>query len=183
MDNNFVKKTSLSGLLILERPMYQDDRGFFKEVFHKNEIERALNIKFDGVQVNHSCSKPKVLRGLHAENWNKIVYPLTGEVFIAVADIRVDSPTFGMVETFIINNENRFGLFIPKGFANSFCVIGTEDVNYVYLVDAYYDGLDTRAVAFDDPDLNISWPIKDPIISERDRSNPKLRDLFPEKFK
>lgn len=185
MDNTdqFVKKTSLSGLLVLERPMHKDARGFFKEIFHKDEIEAVLGIKFDGVQMNHSCSKPKVLRGLHAENWNKIVYPLTGQVFIAIVDIRLDSPTFGKVETFTISDDNRFGLFIPRGFANSFCVIGQKNVNYIYLVDSYYDGSDTRAVAWDDPDLRIVWPIKDPIISERDRHNPKLKELFPEKFK
>lgn len=183
MDNNFVKTTSLPGLLVLERPIHKDERGFFKEVFHKDEIEASIGVKFDGVQMNHSCSKSKVLRGLHAENWNKIVYPLTGEVFIAIADIRVASLTFGQIETFTLNNDNRFGLFIPKGFANSFCVIGQEDVNYIYLVDSYYDGSDVRAIAWDDPDLKIDWPIKDPIISKRDQNNPKLRDLFPEKFK
>lgn len=67
--------------------------------------------------------------------------------------------------------------------ANSYCITGDEAVHYIYLVDAYYDGIDTRAVAWDDPDLAIDWPIKDPIISERDKNNPRLRDLFPEKFR
>ena len=133
--------------------------------------------------MNHSFSLPKVLRGIHAEAWNKIVYPLTGEAFIAIADIRPQSPTFGKVETFTINDDNRIALFISNGLANSFCVTGKEPVHYVYLVDAYYDGTDTRAIALDDPDLKINWPIKDPIISQRNKNNPKLRDLFPEKFK
>ncbi len=101
--NKFLKKTSIEGLLIVERPMFKDDRGFFKEVFHKDEIEHLTGIKFDGVQMNHSCSKTKVLRGLHAEQWNKIIYPLTGEVFVAIVDIRPDSSTFGKYETFTIN--------------------------------------------------------------------------------
>lgn len=178
-----IKQTSIPGLLILDRPIHPDDRGFFREIFQKAELEQASGVNFEGVQMNHSHSKSKVLRGIHAERWNKIVYPLNGQVFVAVVDIRPDSENFGKVETFVINDENRFGLFISEGLANSLCVTSEEDVDYIYLVDKYYNGSDTRAIAFDDPDLNINWPIKDPIVSERDKNNPKLRDLFPEKFK
>lgn len=183
MENNFIKKTSIPGLLILERPIFKDERGFFRELFHKDELEAATGIKFDDVQMNHSHSVQGVIRGIHAEQWNKIIYPVYGEVFIAIVDIRPDSPTFAKVETFTINDEHRMGLFVPNGLANSLCVIGDKGVDYIYLVDAYYDGSDTRAIAWDDPDLNINWPIKDPIISDRDENNPRLRDLFPEKFK
>lgn len=181
--DEFVVKTSIEGLLILKRPIHSDERGFFREIFHINEVEEVLGIEFKGVQMNHAYSKPKVLRGIHAENWNKIIVPLNGEVFIAIADIRSDSPTFSKVETFTINNENRVALFVSKGLANSYCVTGVQNLDYIYLVDSYYDGSDTRAVAFNDQDLNISWPIDDPIISERDKNNPKLRELFPEKFR
>lgn len=181
-DPQYIKKTSIPGLLILERPVFEDERGFFREVFHLDELEKISGIKFNALQMNHSHSRANVLRGIHAERWNKIVYPLNGEVFVAIVDIR-DCPTFAKVETFTINDEKRFGLFIPEGLANSFCVIGDSPVDYIYLVDRYYDGLDTRAIVWDDPDLKISWPISDPIISERDRNNPKLRDLFPKKFR
>ena len=178
----YVKLTSIPGLLTLARNPIIDERGFFKEIFHLDELEEAIGHKFEGVQANHSQSLTGVLRGLHAESWNKLVYPFTGKVFVAVADIRPNSETFGKVETFTIDDSNRIALFIPKGLANSFCVL--EGVaNYFYLVDAYYDGSDTRGIIYDDPDLNINWPIKDPIVSERDRENPRLRDLFPEKFK
>ena len=180
---DFIKQTSLKGLLILERPIFPDERGFFKEVFHMDELEQELGFEFKPIQWNHSNSKPKVLRGQHAENWNKLIYPITGKAFAAVLDIREDSETFGKFETFNFNEDYRFALFIPKGFANSFCVIGDKDVNYLYLVDSYYDGSDTKAIAWDDPDVKIDWPIKDPIISDRDKNNPRLRDLFPEKFK
>jgi len=183
MDNNFFKKTSLKGLLILERPTFEDGRGFFREVFHIDELEKLIGGKFNLAQWNHSCSKKGVIRGLHAENWNKIVYRVTGKMFTAVVDIRIESQTFGKVETFILDDTNRIALFIPKGFANSVCTMGDEDVNYLYLVDAYYDGTDTKAVAFDDPDLSIDWPVKNPIVSQRDKNNPRLRELFPEKFK
>lgn len=177
-----VKTTSIPGLLIIERPTVEDERGFFKEIFHLDEVEEALGYQFKPVQANHSQSFKGVLRGLHAENWNKLVYPLTGKVFVAIVDIRLTSETFSKVETFTIDDSNRIALFIPKGLANSFCVI-EDTANYLYLVDNYYDGSDTRAITFDDPDLAINWPIENPIISERDKNNPKLRDLFPEKFK
>jgi len=183
MDHKNIKTTQIPGLLTLERPVFYDERGFFRELYHLDELEQFLGYKFNPVQMNHSHSKPNVLRGIHAERWNKIIYPLNGEVFVAIVDIREDSQNFGQVETFKINDENRFGLFIPNGLANSLCVISDVAVDYIYLVDQYYDGTDTRAIAWDDPDLKIDWPIKNPIISERDRNNPKLRELFPEKFK
>ncbi len=183
MDHKNIKATSIPGVFKLERITHTDDRGFFREVFHLDELEEILGYQFNSVQMNHSKSKPKVIRALHAENWNKLVYPLTGKMFAALVDIRADSDTFGKVETFEFNDDQRFALFIPKGVANSVCVLGDEDVNYIYLVDSYYDGTDVTAIAWDDPDIGIKWPIENPIISERDKNNPKLRDLFPEKFK
>lgn len=181
--NKFIKTTSIPGLLILERPIFNDERGFFREVFRLDELEQILGFEFKSVQMNHSCSLPKVIRALHAESWNKLIYPVNGEMFAAIVDIRPESNTFGKFETFTFSDQDRFALFITKGLANSICVTGERAVDYIYLVDKYYDGSDTRAIAWDDPDLNINWPVKDPIISERDKHNPRLRDLFPEKFK
>ena len=181
--SEFVINTPIKGLLILKRPTHFDERGFFREVFHLNELEEALGEKVNFIQLNHSLSKKGVIRALHAENWNKLVYPVTGKMFAAVVDIRDDSSTFGMVETFEFSAEDRYALYIPEGFANSICVTGEEDLNYIYLVDKYYDGTDTKAITWDDPDLAIDWPIKNPIISQRDKNNPRLRDLFPEKFR
>lgn len=180
---HFVKTTRIPGLLVLERPTRLDERGFFREVFHLDELIKASGVDFHPVQWNHSESYPKVIRALHAENWNKLVYPVTGKMFGAIADIRPDSPTFGQVETFTFDSSNRRALFIPKGLANSICVVGDAPVNYMYLVDEYYTGSDTRAVAWDDPDLAIPWPVEHPIISERDSKNPTLRELYPEKVK
>ncbi len=180
--NEFVTKTSLSGLLLIDRPIRYDNRGFFREAARMSDLKDA-GIDFSPVQVNHSLSEPNVIRALHAEQWNKLVYPITGEIFIAIVDIRPESETFGKFETFSLNDKNRKLLYIPVGFANSICVAGDEPVNYVYLVDQYYTGQDTRAIAWDDPDLNIPWPVKNPIISERDKNNPTLRQLFPDKFK
>lgn len=178
-----ITETSISGLYLISLPTHIDDRGLFREVFHLDELEQATRANFTPKQWNHSLSRPKVIRALHAENWNKLVYPVTGKIFSAIADIRPDLSTFGKVETFIFDTDKEHQtLFIGNGLANSICVIGDEPVHYIYLVDAYYNGLDTRAIAWDDPDLNIDWPIKDPLISERDQNNPTLRDLFPGKF-
>lgn len=181
MNTDLVKTTEIDGLFVLEHPTYPDNRGFFREVFHLDELVKITGVDFMPVQMNHSLSIPGVIRAIHAENWNKLIYPVSGKMFAAVADIRADSPTFAKVEKFIFDDSHRYGLLISKGLANSICAVEGE-VNYIYLVDAYYDGKDVRAVAWDDPDLKIDWPIKNPIVSDRDKANPKLRDLFPEKF-
>lgn len=178
-----IKTTSIDGLLIIERPIFKDERGFFKEIFRIDVLEEQIGKKFNFKQANHTYSKPGVIRGLHAEGWNKIIAPINGKVFIAIVDIRPESKTFGKIETLTVDEKNPKALFIPKGLANSFCVLGSKPVHYIYLVDAYYDGSDTTAIAWDDPDLNIEWPIKDPIISERDRNNLTMREKFPGKFK
>lgn len=168
---------------MVERQTHFDERGFFREVFHLDELEKTVDKKLNFIQMNHSLSKPNVIRALHAENWNKLAYPVNGKIFAAVVDIRAQSQTFGKYETFEFSPDDRYALFIPEGFANSICNIGKEDVNYIYLVDKYYDGSDTTAITWDDPDVGINWPIKDPILSDRDKNNPRLRDLFPDKFK
>ena len=182
MDNN-IKPTKLAGLFKVERVTHDDERGFFREVFHLDELEQTIGFEFKPIQMNHSLSIPNVLRALHAEKWNKLIYPINGKMFATVVDIRPESPDFAKYETFEFSKDDRYALFIPAGFANSICNIGDEDVNYVYLVDKYYDGTDTTAIAWDDPDVGIKWPIENPILSERDKNNPKLRELFPEKFR
>lgn len=184
MERETIKPTNTPGLLVVERKTFPDERGLFREVFRKDELEAALGYEFNPVQMNHSVSNPGVIRGLHAENWNKLIYPTTGNMFAALVDIRPDSPNFGNVETFNFDTSaGRQALFIPKGIANSICVLGDQEVNYIYLVDDYYDGSDTTAIAWDDPDLNIKWPITNPIISDRDLKNQTIREMFPNKFK
>jgi len=179
--SKFIETTAFDGLLLIDRPVMVDDRGFFREAIRMEDL-KELGINFNPIQLNHSLSKPGVIRALHAESWNKLVYPLTGKIFIAIVDIKPESVTFGKVTTFNFDDSNRKLLYIPVGFANSICVVGNEPVNYIYLVDQYYTGQDTKAIAWDDPDLNIKWPIKNPIISKRDKNNKTLRETFPEKF-
>jgi dTDP-4-dehydrorhamnose 3,5-epimerase len=180
-------KTSIEGVLILESETFNDERGFFREVFRKNDLLEATGIDFNAVQWSHSMSKPGVIRAIHTETWNKLVYPVTGILYAPIVDLRPDSETFSKVEYITIDNvkdEVKRAIFLPGGgIGNSICVLGEQDLNYLYLVDEYWDNNKAKGVSWDDPDLNISWPIENPIISERDKKNPKLRELFPDKFK
>ena len=179
----FIRKTSIPGLLIIEKPTNFDERGWFREPLRLNEIEKAIGSKFQFKQWSHSYSLPGVIRALHSEDQNKIIYPITGKVFSAYVDVRPNLSTFGQVYTLTFKEPNSQAVFIPKGVANSVCVVGSVPVHYLYLIDEYYDPKKIKGIAWDDPDLNIVWPVKKPIISERDRKNPRLRELFPEKFK
>jgi dTDP-4-dehydrorhamnose 3,5-epimerase len=175
------RRGSIEGLWIFEGATYADERGFFHESFRATELEEALGREVRFVQVNHSRSRRNVLRGLHAENWEKLVYVPYGEVYTAVADIRPHSPTFGRVETFRLGEKNRLTLFLPPSVAHGYGVL-SESADYTYQVTAYYDGSDTSAVAWNDPDLAVAWPIQSPILSSRDQHNPRLRDLVHERF-
>jgi dTDP-4-dehydrorhamnose 3,5-epimerase len=175
------RRGRLEGLWIFEPPTFGDERGFFRETFRLEHLERVLGEAPRFVQANHSRSRQGVLRGLHAENWEKLVYVPYGAVFTALADIRLDSPTFGQVETFLLGDERPLTLYLPRGLAHGYAVL-SESADYTYQVTSYYDGSDTRAVAWDDPDLAVPWPLPEPILSERDRNNPTLRQLFPERF-
>jgi len=176
-----VRPGRIDGLFIIERPTHGDERGFFREPFRLDEIEAARGAPTLFVQANHSRSRRGVLRGLHAENWEKLVYVAHGEVFTAVADVRAQSRTFGCVETFTLGDSNRLSLFLPRALGHGFCVL-SEAADYVYLVTEYWDGSDAQGVAWNDPDLAVPWPIAEPIISERDRHNPTMRQLFPGRF-
>jgi dTDP-4-dehydrorhamnose 3,5-epimerase len=171
----------IDGLFIIERPTFEDPRGFFRESFRLDELEDARGCEVRFVQENHSRSRRGALRGLHSEDWEKLVYVSRGEVFTAVADIRPQSPTFGVVETFFLGETSRLKLFLPRAVGHGFCVL-SEEADYIYQVTKYWDGAATPGVAWDDPDLAVPWPIADPIVSEKDQSNPRMRELFPGRY-
>jgi dTDP-4-dehydrorhamnose 3,5-epimerase len=177
----YFRPGALDGVLIFERPTHADERGFFHEAFRLQDLETALGASVKFVQVNHSRSRKDVLRGLHAENWAKLVYVPFGEVFTAIADIRPWSSTFGRVETFSFSDQSRPTVFLPAGLAHGYCV-QSDTADYVYQVTNYYDGSDTRAVAWDDPDLAIRWPTANPLLSDKDRTNPTFRELVARSF-
>jgi dTDP-4-dehydrorhamnose 3,5-epimerase len=182
-----IQKTSIPGVVIIERPTFNDFRGFFHEIFRQKELEEATGVKFSPIQWGHSMSKPGVIRGIHTESWNKLVYPVTGILYAPIVDLRPESPTFKKIEYVTIDNTVKdsphHAIFLPSGgIGNSVCVLGKEDLHYMYLVDEYWDDSKAQGVIWNDPDLNIKWPVKDPILSDRDSENPTLRELFPGKF-
>jgi dTDP-4-dehydrorhamnose 3,5-epimerase len=184
-----VYKTKIDGLYYLSYNFFSDERGFFAEVGHTHKIEAITGQPFKIAQVNHSRSNLNVVRGMHAEGWNKLTTVINGLAFSALADVRPDSPTFGQVETFEFGPDNgglKGSLFISMGIANSVCVLKAP-VDYIYCVDKLYQDRDTKgdqAISLFDPDLKIAWPIaKDKmIISERDKNAVTLRQKFPQKF-
>ena len=176
-----LRQGRLSGVWVNEPQTFGDERGFFREAFRLQDLEGVVGRRLTFVQMNHSRSLRGALRGLHAENWEKLVYVAHGEVFVALADIRPASPSFGQIETFNIGGERSLSIFIPRGVAHGYCVL-SEVADYTYQATAYYDGTDRRAVAWNDPDLAVPWPIQSPILSDRDHHNPTLRELFPDRF-
>lgn len=182
-----VETTSIDGLLVVRWPTHGDERGFFRQTYQVRELEEALGREVVLRQGNHSHSAPGVLRGFHAEPWDKLVYVVRGRAMAAIADIRPDSPTFGAVETFHLgepggpHDAERMRLFISEGLANSFCTYGDDEVDYLYDVSDYWrDGIDKPAVAWNDPDLAVDWPVDAPVLSAADQSNPTLRELVPD---
>lgn len=187
-DYSNIVKTSIPGVVLIQRPIHGDARGFVHEPYNKKELEEATGIEFNPVQWTHAYVRPGVIKAIHSENWNKLIYPVTGILYAPIVDLRPESPTFGKVEYITIDNtkddSKRQALFLPKGgIGNSVCVLGDEMMHYFYLIDEYWDDSKAQGVAWDDLDLNIKWPVENPILSERDQHNPTLRELFPEKFK
>ena len=178
-----VERTRIDGLLAVRWPTHGDERGFFRQTWQHGELADALGREVSFVQGNHARSEAGVLRGFHAEPWDKLVYCAHGVVLAAVADVRPDSPTFAEVATFTLGDPpagERLRLFVAEGLANAyFAVEGPAD--YLYDVSApWTPDVDKRAVAWDDPDLAVDWPVAAPIVSDEDRANPTLRDRFPD---
>lgn len=178
-----ITESGISGLLVIERVPQIDERGFFKEVF-RQELLRRLSTEFNVVQMNHSLSKTGVIRGIHAEKWDKLVYPVTGKMMAAIVDLREASQTFGKVEKFDFDCTSgpTKALFLPNGMGNSICV--TEGpVNYCYVVSDYWTPDSSFAINPFDDILNIDWPVREPILTDKDKTAPSMRDRFPNKYK
>lgn len=176
-----IKTTAIPGLLIYEREVFSDDRGFFKEIVELRDLEKVLGKKITVTQWNHSRSKPHVIRGFHAEPWEKIVYATKGDVLAVIVDFRTDSPTFGKAVSIQIGENSRRAIYLPQGMGNSFANVGTTDVEYMYMITGYFEGNPTPAVNYNDPILTKQfggWPIDNPIVSEKDRSYPLLKEKF-----
>ena len=179
-----VETTDLPGLLVVRWPDHGDERGFFRQTYQIAELTGALGREPVLRQGNHSRSAPGVLRGFHAEPWDKLVYVVRGHALAAVADIRPESPTFAQVRAFRLGDPpdgERVRLFIAEGLANSFCTYGEGATDYLYDVSDYWRAdVAKPSVAWDDADLAVEWPVERPVLSDADRCNPTLRDLYPD---
>lgn len=177
-------QTKLEGLFYFESQKHNDDRGFFAEIVKLPELEDVIGHKFQIKQVNHSKSEINVVRGLHAEGWNKLVTVTSGKIFSAIVDVRPDSPTYKQKLYFKLGanhqRDKSNGLYISQGLANSIAVL-KGPASYIYLVDRLYQNRDKsgdQALSIFDEQLAIDWPIKQNqmILSERDKNAVKLRE-------
>ncbi len=168
-----VIKTSLLDVLILEPKVYEDERGFFLESWNENTLKKEANIHDHFVQDNHSRSKKGVLRGLHYQTQNsqgKLVRVGSGSVFDVAVDLRKSSKTFGNWVGVELSDDNQRQLWIPAGFAHGFLVL-SESVDFFYKTTNYYSPQYESTIQWNDPVLEIDWPIiKEGFsLSEKDR--------------
>jgi dTDP-4-dehydrorhamnose 3,5-epimerase len=177
-----IERTSIEGLLVVRSDTLDDGRGFFRQTWQRSALTEALRREVTFVQGNHARSAPGVLRGFHAEPWDKLVYVARGTAQASIADLRPDSPTFGEVASFHLGDPpgERIRLFVSDGLGNAYCAYGDVEVDYLYDVTAEWRPADKRSIAWDDPDLAVDWPVEDPTVSSADASNPTLRDRFPD---
>ena len=173
----------LAGVVVVEPVVFHDERGFFMETYHRQKY-RSLGIDVAFVQDNHSHSQQGVLRGLHYQlghPQDKLVCALGGTIFDVAVDLRQGSPTFGRWHGTELSAANHRQLFIPKGFAHGFCVL-SETADILYKCSDFYSPADEQGLLWSDPDLNIQWPLRDPILSAKDAAYPPLSQLPRERL-
>jgi len=175
-----IVETAIPDVKILEPKVFGDDRGFFMETFREEWFrENVADVKF--VQDNHSKSSQGILRGLHyqtEQTQGKLVRVTQGEVYDVAVDMRKDSPTFGHHIGVLLSAENKRQLWVPEGFAHGFYVT-SESAEFVYKCTDYYAPQFEQSVLWNDPVLNIQWPLVNgqaPLLSEKDKAGLLLVD-------
>ena len=172
------KQLEIPGLVLVHPRVFSDDRGFFFELYKHADFVRA-GIKDLLRQDNYSKSSQGVLRGLHYQKipraQGKLVLCLKGRIFDVAVDIRKDSPHYGKWTGIELTDENRLMLFVPPGFAHGFQVL-SETAEVLYKCTEEYSPDDDRGIIWNDSDINIAWPLKDPVLSDKDQLHPRLRD-------
>jgi dTDP-4-dehydrorhamnose 3,5-epimerase len=173
-----VEKTPLSGLLVVHPKLHPDARGFFLETYHEQRyMDAGVDARF--VQDNHSSSLLGTLRGLHAQGRRpqaKLVRCIEGSIFDVAVDVREGSETFGQWFGVELSALNHRQLYVPVGFLHGFCVTSAQ-AQVEYKCSDVYVPDDQIGVRWDDPDIAIQWPLADPLLSDKDRDAPLLRDL------
>lgn len=174
-----ITKTKLEGVVIIEPDVFGDNRGFFMESWNKKKMtETGLN--YDFVQDNHSKSTVKgTLRGIHFQKGDKaqakLVRCVKGAVLDVAVDLRKNSPTFKQWVGVELSEENKKQLLIPRGFGHGFVTL-TDDVEFLYKADNYYAPEADAGIRWNDPEIGVEWSIENPILSEKDKKNPFLKD-------
>jgi dTDP-4-dehydrorhamnose 3,5-epimerase len=164
----------IHGACLIELTFHPDERGRFAEMFRRSWVQGAREM----LQANVSESRPGVLRGLHFHHKQSDYWTiLSGDAFVALYDLRTGSPTEHKKAELRIEADARRCLYIPKGVGHGFYT--ERGVLLQYLVDEYYTGEDEFGIAWDDPDVGIAWPASDPVLSDRDRTNPRLSEVLP----
>ena len=177
-----VIKTELEGVFIIEPKVFGDDRGYFFESYNAREFSEKTGINITFLQDNESKSHYGVLRGLHFQQppytQSKLVRVVSGKVMDVAVDIRKGSPTYGKYVMCELTGDNHRQFFIPKGMAHGFVVLSDEAV-FQYKCDEFYHPEAEGAVAWNDPDIDIPWPInrEKVILSEKDKNHPNLKKI------
>ena len=175
-----IRETAIEGLIELIPRVFEDERGYFFESYNKS-LFASLGLPIEFVQDNQSFSSKGVLRGLHLQNQpfaqGKLVRVITGQVLDVAVDLRVDSPTFGQYETFLLDARLANMAYIPEGFCHGF--VALEDSIFSYKCTNIYNKAAESGIRWNDPDLDIDWGIRNPIVSDKDQDLKLLRELFP----
>lgn len=177
-----ITETKLKDVKIIEPAVFGDNRGFFTESYSDEDF-KAAGIDFNFIQDNHSLSSQAgVLRGLHFQRGQaaqtKLIRVVTGAVLDVIVDVRKGSPTYGEWGGYILSESNHRQLLVPRGFAHGFVTL-TDNVNFLYKCDNYYNAQADGGIAFDDPTLAIDWPIDfdKAILSEKDKKHPTFKEF------
>lgn len=175
-----VIETGIPGLVIIEPRVRGDERGYFMETWHAQRYaEAGMPERF--VQANVSRSGAGVVRGLHyqyPDPQGKLVQVLEGRIFDVAVDIRSDSPTFRQWAGVELSQDNHRQFYVPEGFAHGFCVLG-EMALISYLCTRPFSAEHDAAIAWNDPEIGIEWPVEPSSLSQRDRAAPRLNDVPP----
>ncbi len=174
--------TPLPGLLVVEPTLFSDERGQFVETYHRRAFA-AAGIDLELVQDNEARSRRGTLRGLHFQKRRpqaKLVRATRGRVYDVAVDLRRSSPTFGRWHAVVLDERSRRALLIPAGFAHGYLALD-EPSDVHYKCSDHYDPEDQGGLAWDDPELGITWPLEQVgaplVISDKDRQHPRLREL------
>lgn len=174
-----IVKTRLKDLVILKPRVFSDERGYFFESYNQKLFEGAgLHLNF--VQDNQSLSQQGVLRGLHFQNQphaqGKLVRVITGAVYDVAVDIRKDSSTYGEWFGVELTEDNKWMMYVPEGFAHGFLTLKNNTI-FSYKCTNFYNKESEDCILWNDPDLNIEWKVKDPLLSAKDLEGKSFKNF------